>query len=64
MKKEQVLEIGPYPGPLAADIHAVGAGRSAQAVHERKDRCQLVVQSMGQPEGFIQFRPLVLQNVF
>jgi len=39
-EKEKIPEIGPYPGPPAADVRAVGAGPMAQVFHERKEGFQ------------------------
>jgi hypothetical protein len=40
VKKQKVLEIGPHPGALAADIPAGRTGLSAQCVHEGEYRHQ------------------------
>lgn len=40
VEKEKIPEVGPYPGPLTADVRAVGAGAAAQLLHEGKERFQ------------------------
>jgi hypothetical protein len=49
MIKQQILEIRPYPGVLAANVRAIRAGVLAQVIHEGKDGQQVTAQAACQP---------------
>jgi hypothetical protein len=55
VKEQKVLEIGPHPGALAADIPASSACLFAQFIHEGEDRHQLITLFTRQPHRCIQF---------
>jgi hypothetical protein len=55
VKEQKVLEIGPHPGALAADIPASRACLFAQFIHEGEDRHHLITLFMCKPHRCIQF---------
>ena len=63
VEKEQIPEIDPDTGVLTADVAAVGAGGPAEAIHDRKDRCESTPDLLGRHTGLLHGLTMVPHEV-
>jgi hypothetical protein len=58
MHEQQVFEVDPHPGTLAAYVGTIRAGLAAQIFHERKKAFQQMTQVPGVATAIIQATPV------